>query len=91
MAGTQQCLPGENRVGSSCQADCAIATTSAQNIIMQLRNARQNKDEACTQNPTGKECLAAETHYNLEVTEYQNFLGGVPSGCRTALPDPIAI
>ena len=89
--GAQQCLPGQSRVGTSCQADCAIPTTSAQNIIVELRSARLNKNDICLQNPTGKECQEAEAHYNLVLNEYQNFLGGVPAECRTALPDPIAI
>jgi hypothetical protein len=89
--GAQQCLPGQSRVGTSCQADCAIPTTSAQNIIVELRSARLNKNDICLQNPTGKECQEAEAHHNLVLNEYRNFLGGVPAECRTALPDPIAI
>jgi hypothetical protein len=88
--GAQQCLPGQSRVGFSCQ-DCITSTASAQNVIVELRSARQRKDEVCLQNPTGRECQEAEAHYNLTLNEYRNFLGGVPSECRTALPDPIAI
>jgi hypothetical protein len=88
--GAQQCLPGQNRAGFSCQ-DCTTSTASAQNIIAELRSARQRKDEVCLQNPTGRECQEADAHYNLTLNEYRNFLGGVPSECRTALPDPIAI
>jgi hypothetical protein len=89
--GAQQCLPGQSRIGTSCQADCAIPSASAQNVIVQLRSARLRKNDICLQNPTGKECQEAETHYDLMLNEYRNFLGGVPTECRTALPDPIAI
>jgi len=93
VVGAQPCLPGQSRVGTSCQAqaDCTIATASAQNVIVELRSARLNKNDACLRNPTGRECHEAEAHYNLMLTEYQNFLGGVPTECRTSLPDPIAI
>ncbi len=89
--GAQQCLPNQIMVGTSCQTDCAMSTTSAQSIIMELRSARLHKDDICRQNPTGMECQQAEAHYNLEFVEYQTFLAGVPTECRTALPDPIAI
>jgi hypothetical protein len=93
IVGAQQCLPGQNRVGASCQpqADCTIATASAQNVIVELRSARLQKDDVCLRNPTGQECQEAEAHYNLMLNEYRNFLGGVPTECRTTLPDPIAI
>jgi hypothetical protein len=88
--GVQQCLPNQTKVGTTC-LDCSATTGGAQNIIMELRNARSNKDEVCRKNPTGLECQQAEAHYNLTFTEYENFLGGVPMECRTTLPDPIAI
>jgi len=90
IVGAQQCLPGQSRVGTSCQADCAIPTASAQNVIVQLRSARLRKNDICLQNPTGKECQEAEAHYDLMLNEYRNLLSGVPTECRTALPDPIA-
>jgi hypothetical protein len=71
--------------------DCAIPTASAQNVIVQLRSARLSKNDICLQNPTGKECQEAEAHYDLMLNEYRNLLGGVPTECRTELPDPIAI
>jgi hypothetical protein len=91
LAGARPCTGGQNMTGASCQTDCTIATGSAQNVIAELRSARQQKDEACLQNPTGKECQAAEASYDLTLNEYRNFLGGVPIECRTVLPDPIAI
>src|SRR5579859_2088025 len=93
IVGAQQCLPGQSKVGASCQAqpDCTIATASSQNVILELRSARLQKDDVCLRNPTGQECQQAEAHYDLLLNEYRNFLGGVPTECRTTLPDPIAI
>jgi hypothetical protein len=91
IVGAQQCLPGQSRVGTSCQADCAISTAGAENVIVQLRSARLHKNDVCMQNPAGTECQEAEAYYDLMLNEYRNFLGGVPMECQTALPDPIAI
>jgi len=89
--GAQPCPAGQSRVGTSCQVDCTIATASAQNVIVELRSARQRKDDACLRNPTGNGCRQAEADYDLLLTEYRSFLGGVPIECQASLPDPIAI
>ena len=89
--GPQPCPAGQSMVGTSCQVDCTIATASAQNVIVELRSARQAKDDACLKNPTGDECRQAEAEYDLLLTEYRNFLAGVPIECQASLPDPIAI
>ncbi len=91
IVGAQQCLPGQSRVGTSCQADCTIATTSAQGVIERLRSARQSRDDVCRKIPAGQECQMADADYSLMLNEYRNFLGGVPAECRATLPDPIAI
>jgi hypothetical protein len=89
MPATPPCMPNETMVGGSCQPNCTIPTAGAQNLIMELRSARQKKDDVCRQNPNTLECLQAESSYDLSLNEYRNFLGGVPSGCT--LPDPISI
>jgi hypothetical protein len=93
VAGLQPCLPGQSGVGTSCheQPECTIATATAQNYIVQLRSARQKKDEACLGTPTAQGCQEAETHYNVTLNEYRSVLGGVPLECQTMLPDPTAI
>ena len=73
----------------ACQPDCISSTAGAQNYILLLRMARQDKNQACTKNPTGQECQDAESIYDIRLNEYRNFLGGVPVGCT--LPDPISI
>lgn len=87
--GPQQCLPGQAKVGALCQTDCTIATAGAQNYIQLLRMARQDKDNACAQDPTGDECRNEGITYEMRLNEYRNYLGGVPTGCT--LPDPISI
>jgi len=91
LVGAQACTAGQLMVGASCQTDCTIATAGAQSIIVRLRSARQEKDEACLQNPAGKECQIAEADYDLTLSEYRSFLGGVRTESQKTLPDPIAI
>jgi hypothetical protein len=91
MLSSQQCMPGQTRVGSSCRADCAISTTGAQTDILELRSARLRKNDACRIDPRGQECLQAEGHYSTVLSEYRTFLAGVPTECRGQLPDPSAI
>ena len=88
-AGTQLCMPGQTLVGATCQVDCTSPAAGAQNLIMELRNARQKKDEACRQDPSSQECQIAEGQYSLAFTEYEGYLAGVPAQC--GLPDPITI
>jgi len=87
--GAQQCLPGQTSVGVACQTACATATGGAQGYIDLLRMARQDKDSACIQDPTGDECRSAETTYDMRINEYRAYLATVPTGC--VLPDPISI
>jgi hypothetical protein len=87
--GTQQCLPGQTIVGTACHVDCTSPTADAQNLIMELRSARQKKDEACRQDQGSQECQIADAHYNIMLSEYRTFLSGVPAQC--GLPDPISI
>jgi len=89
-AGAQPCTPGQ--MGSaSCQAQCITATTAAQGYIDLLRMARQQKDDACLKDPMSKECSEAELDYNTRISEYRGYLGVVPIGCQSTLPDPSAI
>jgi chemotaxis protein histidine kinase CheA len=89
--GAQSCLPGQSGLDGSCHVDCTSAIGGAQNWIMELRSARQNKDQACMKDPTSRECSQAESDYDMSLTEYQSYLAGVPIRCQSMLPSPIAI
>jgi hypothetical protein len=87
------CPAGETRlgVGDACRADCTSEHARSRDVIMRLRNARIEKDDACRQDPTGLLCQRAEAYYSSLLNEYRNFLGGVPIECRATMPDPISI
>jgi len=87
----ETCPAGQIREGTMCRADCTTHTAGAQHWIMMLRNARQERDDVCRQNPTSRECQEAEAAYDLRIHEYRSFLGGMPTECRTGLPDPAGV
>ena len=89
IGAAQQCLPGQSIASPSCQLACSVASGGAQNYILLLRNARQDKDQACMKDPTGTECQEAQSSYDLRLNEYRNFIAGAPTQC--GLPDPISI
>jgi hypothetical protein len=86
-----RCTAGQIWDGTSCHADCAVANAQAQNRIVELRSARQNRDEACRQDPSGTACQQADSQYQMAIAEYENLLGGVASECRGQLPDPYSL
>jgi hypothetical protein len=53
--------------------------------------ARQQKDDACVKDQMSSECSQAELDYNMRISEYRGYLGTVPIGCQSTLPDPSAI
>ena len=90
IVGAQPCAPGQ--IGSaSCQAQCITAFTAAQAYIDLVRNARQQKDDACVKDQMSTECSQAELVINARISEYRSYLGVVPIGCQSTLPDPTAI
>ena len=86
-----QCPPGQTRNGATCKADCSSASAGSANLILELRSARQQRDEACRQDPMGLPCQQAQGHYSIAESEYRNFLAGVPAECRGTLSDPSSL
>ena len=87
----ETCPIGQIREGATCRTDCTSQTSGAPHWITMLRNARQDRDQACRQSPTSQECREAEAAYNLRLHEYRSFLGGLPVECRAGLPDPAGV
>jgi hypothetical protein len=86
-----RCQPGQISNGVSCQADCASVTGQSGNLILELRSARQQKDQVCQQAPQSMQCQQAESSYSGALQRYQMWLAGAPTQCRSGLPDPISI
>jgi hypothetical protein len=86
-----RCQPGQISNGAACQADCATFTGGSGNLTLELRSARQERDRACRQDPGSIQCQQAEMSYSGALQRYQMFLSGVPTQCRSGLPDPISI
>ncbi|HTF43997.1 MAG TPA: hypothetical protein VK641_08870, partial [Terriglobales bacterium] len=99
----QSCPAGQNWNGTQCaaigaqqsgvggsQLECTVATAGSQDVIARLRIAKMGKNEACGSS-SNDDCQIMESRYNSVLSEYQGFLGGVPSHCRIVLPDPSTI
>ncbi len=86
-----RCQPGQISIGASCQADCATINGQSGSLILELRSARQQRDEACQQASQSTQCQQAEMSYSAALQRYQMLLAGAPTQCRSGLPDPISI
>jgi len=82
------CPAGQVRIGASCEADCASVNGMTANLIMELRSARRQRDEACQQDPSSASCQQLDGHYHVTLSEYQNAWAGAPVNCRATLPVP---
>ncbi len=82
------CPAGQVRSGGSCQSDCSTTIGITGNLIVELRSARRQKDEACQQDPAGSVCQQADGHYHVALSEYQGAWASAPATCRTTLPVP---
>ena len=83
-----RCKAGQVWNGISCQADCSIATAGTTNAIVELSNARQQRDDECGRNPSGTLCRQLDGEYQNALAEYRNLYFGVPVECRSTLPVP---
>lgn len=86
-----QCQPGQISNGVSCQENCASITGGSGNLTLELRSARQERDRVCMKDPGSIQCQQAEMSYSGALQRYQMFLAGVPTQCRSGLPDPISL
>jgi len=86
-----QCPGGEIWNGSSCQANCASVSGLSANLIIQLRSAHRERDEACRQDPSSTACQQTDGRYHSTLGEYENIWAGAPSSCRVLLPVPETI
>ena len=85
---SESCPTGQVRRGSACEADCSAANAMAQSMIPQVRSARQERDDACRQDPSGTSCSIEDGRYHSTLGEYQNLWASSPVGCRATLPVP---
>lgn len=86
-----QCPAGQIWNGTTCASNCSIVNSQAQNLIVQLRNAHRERDDACRQDPAATLCLQLDGQYNTLLAEYRNAVAGAPVECRATLPDPSAL
>lgn len=91
VARVTHCPVGETWDGAQCRVDCSSVGGRGDNLILELRSARQERDQACRQNSSGSACEEATSRYDLLETEYRGFLDSLAAECRSRFPDPISI
>ena len=85
------CQPGQIRTGAACHSDCSIVNAEAGSWIPQVRSARQDRDEACRQDPSGMQCQQLSGHYTVTLEQYRSIWAGAPVDCQITLPVPDTI
>ncbi len=89
--GAMQCPAGQVRRGAFCQSDCSAVNAQAQGTIPEVREARQNRDEACRQDAAGSSCRQATSTYQTSVAQYRSLWGSAPAECRASMQAPDSI
>lgn len=89
-----QCPAGENWNGANCatsSAECASIGGRAAILTSELRSISARVREACSQQPSGDECMARKSEQQGALQRYQMLLNEAGPTCRTGLPDPLAL
>ncbi|HKH98025.1 MAG TPA: hypothetical protein VJ999_02870 [Candidatus Sulfotelmatobacter sp.] len=91
---THQCPANEYWNGASCVTrmnDCATIDARAASLANEVRGARAQMQNACSNNSSGQECGALKQSYDGAVERYRMLLNEAPVNCRGTLADPISL
>ncbi|SRR5579871_465029 len=82
------CPAGKILRGGTCMEDCSLTDSRADGLIPNVRNARQNRDDACRQGLGTIQCQQADSLYQSILAEYRMLWAAAPLACRAPLPVP---
>ena len=91
---TDLCAPTEYWNGFQCVArsnDCASIDARAAMLANEIRGTHAQMQQACSSNPSGKECSELKQSYDGAILRYRMLMNEAPVGCRTSLPDPLSL
>jgi len=71
--------------------DCATIDARAASLANEVRGARAQMQNACSNNSSGQECGALKQSYDGAVERYRMLLNEAPVNCRGTLADPISL
>lgn len=82
------CPAGKILRGGACMEDCGLTNARAGGLIPNVRNARQDRDDACRQGLATVQCQQADSQYQSVLAEYRMLWAIAPLECRAPLPVP---
>jgi hypothetical protein len=88
-----RCQAGESWDGGECVnlGQCASYSSRAELQASEARAVRNQMEAACSQDPTGQDCMRLRQSHDGAVQRYRMLMNEAPLRCRTALPDPISL
>ena len=88
------CPAGQYWNGASCSnssAECASINGRAALLIAELRTLAARVREACSQDPTGQECMDRKQEQTGARQRYRMLQGEAGPSCWAMLPDPASL
>ena len=93
VRGVQSMLSGQYWNGSRCTPtdECADIIGRAGPLIAELRSIAARVREACSQDPSGDECMDLKQQQDAAVQRYRMLITEAPASCGANLPDPFSV
>jgi hypothetical protein len=89
-----QCSPDTYWNGGSCvarQADCAAINSRSASLANEVRAAKVQMQNACSNNSSAQECSGQKQNYDGAVERYRMLMNEASANCRTLVPDPLSL
>jgi|GEM_PF-3219680 len=88
-----QCPAGQYWNGTRCTPtdECAGIIGQVGPLIAELRSIAARVHEACSQDPSGDECMDLKQEQDAAVQRYRMLLSEAPASCGANLPDPFSV
>ena len=80
--------------GASCvarQTECAGIEARASALANEVRAARAQMQDSCSNNPSEQECSDRKQNYEGTIERYRMLLNEAPANCRSVVPDPLSL
>jgi hypothetical protein len=76
---------------TSSPVECGRFQGRAEILALQLRNLRSDIQRACSQDPSGDECIRLKQSQSMHLLEYQGLLTEAPTECHSLMPTYISL
>jgi hypothetical protein len=94
VAASHQCQANEHWNGTSCvlrQADCATIEARAASLTNEVRGAKTQMQNGCSNSSVEQDCSALKQNYDGAVERYRMLLNEAAPNCRSMLVDPLSL